>query len=201
MGLGRSKIKISDIDADGNGVITREEVHQYVGAEVEKCQRIYDERLNEWKRLYEEKMFVKDEIIEKLQNGLDIRVKEKEKELEEWKTSYDELHQKYSDLMDDMRKKSYKKQGFISKSSGISPEAIEDAVKEILADPNLNLKKVPDFVEKRLYHNIIWITLTVLERMFVGVSVDAFGHEFHLTMNPKPDSAKLKVITSEGVEQ
>jgi len=201
MGLGRSKIKISDIDADGDGIITREEVHQYVGAEVEKCQRIYDERLNEWKTLYEKKMSVKDETIEELRDVLDIQVKEKEKELEEWKTSYDELHQKYSNLMDDMRKKAYKKQDFLPKSSGISPEAIEDAVKEILADPNLNLKKVPDFVEKRLYHNIIWITLMVLERMFAGVSVDAFGHEFHLIMNPKPEPIKPKVITSEGVEQ
>ena len=201
MGLGRSKIKLSDIDTDGDGIITREEVHRYVNVEVEKSQQLYNERMDEWKTLYEEKMSVKDETIEELRDVLDFRVKEKEKELEEWKTSYDELHHKYSLLMDQMRKKAYKKQDFLPKSCSISPEAIEEAVKDILADPNLNLKKVPDFVEKRLYHNIIWITLMVLQRVFTGVSVDAFGHEFHLTMNPKPELTTPKIVTSEGVEQ
>lgn len=191
------RIKLSDIDADGNGIITREEVHEYVNAEVNKWKNVYDQHFNEWKDLYEEKLSLKDETIEELRTVVQSRIEKKEKEIEKWKASYDDLHQKYSDLLDQMRNK---RQDLILKSSNISPEAIEEAVKDILSDPNLNLKKVPDFVEKRIYHNIIWITLMALERVFAGISVDAFGHEFHLTMNPKTITDK-KNIASEIIKQ
>ena len=167
MGLGRSKIKLSDIDTDGNGIITREEVHQYVNAEVGKWKTIYDERLDDWKDLYEEKLCVKEETIEKLRTILEVRVLEKEKETEEWKASYEDMHKKYSNLLDQMRKKSYKKSDFLPKRSGVSPQAIEAAVKDILADPNLNLKKLPDFIEKKMYYNIICIILMIFNQMYL----------------------------------
>jgi len=185
MGLGRSKIKLTDIDADGDGIITREEVHNYVNDEVNKWKDTYDEKLNEWKDLYEEKLQVKDETIRELRTLLEARISEKQQEVEDWKTSYDELHAKYSELLEKFRKKAYKDPKVIQSTANISSEAIEAAVEEILADPNLNLKKVPDWMEKKVYHNLIWVTLMVVERIIASVKIDAVGHEFSLTMTPK----------------
>jgi len=185
MGLGRSRIKLSDIDADGDGVITREEVHTYVHDEVNKWKTVYDEKLNEWKELYEQKMQVKDETIQELRILLEARLLEKQQEAEEWKTSYDDLHLKYSQLLEKFRKKAYKNAEVIRHTSSISSEAIEAAVDEILADPNLNLKKVPDWMEKKVYHNLIWITLMVAERIMSSVKIDAVGHEFCLVITHK----------------
>nr|QBK92025.1 MAG: hypothetical protein LCPAC304_03720 [Pithovirus LCPAC304] len=69
--------------------------------------------------------------------------------------------------------------------SAISPEAVEAAVEAILADPDLNLKKVPDWMEKKVYHNLIWITLMVVEKIMGSVRIDALGHEFYLAMRPQ----------------
>jgi len=186
MGFVSSKVKISDIDADGDGVITREEVHNYVDEELRKWREINDERLAEWKKVYEQQLDLKDETISELKILLESRISEKEIELEEWKLSYDILHEKYNKLLNDYRSKAYKKQDIpLQKVSNISPEAVEAAVEAILADPNLNLKKVPDFLEKRVYHNLIWITLMVAEKIMGSVRIDALGHEFYLAMSPK----------------
>jgi len=185
MGLGRSKIKLTDIDVDGNGIITREEVHNYVNDEVNKWKDIYDEKLNQWKDLYEEKLQVKDETIRELQTLLEARIYEKKQEVEDWKTLYDELYAKHSELLEKFRKKAYNDPKVIQSTSNISSEAIEAAVEEILADPKLNLKKVPDWMEKKVYHNLIWVMLMVVEKIIASVKFDTLGHEFSLTMIPK----------------
>jgi hypothetical protein len=69
--------------------------------------------------------------------------------------------------------------------SNISSEAVEAVVKELLADPHINLKKVPDWLEGPFYFNMIWITLMVLERVMKSFKVDALGHEFQFIMNPQ----------------
>lgn len=186
MGFGSSKVKLSDIDADGDGVITREEVHNYVDKELGRWRDIYDERLEEWKKVYEQKLDLKEETIQELKLLLESRIIEKEAELEEWKLSYDHLHEKYNKLLNDYRSKAYENKEFqLRNVSNISPEAVEEAVDSILSDPNINLKKVPDFLEKRVYHNLIWITLMVAEKIMGSVRIDALGHEFYLAMSPK----------------
>lgn len=187
MGFHPSKIKLSDIDVDkdGDGIITREEVHSFVHNEVEKWKNVYDERLDEWKTLYEEKLRVKEDMIKGLKTVLDSSLEEKDVEIEEWKKSYEILEQKHTKLLEQYRNKAYKDPCIAKTTSNISSEAVEAAVESILNDPNINLKKVPDFIERKMYHNLIWITLMVAEKIMGSLKIDALGHEFYLTMSPK----------------
>lgn len=164
MGWWQSLPQRQSIDADGDGVITRNEVHNYVQQELEILKRAQNERMEEWKTTYEKKLSAK------------------EAEIEEWKVSYEELQEKYSELLENVRNEYYTP--YTSASSTICKSSVEAAVKEILADPNLNLKKVPDWIEKRLYFNVVWVTLLIIQKIIGSVKVDALGHEFNMTMNP-----------------
>nr|QBK92022.1 MAG: hypothetical protein LCPAC304_03690 [Pithovirus LCPAC304] len=156
MGFGHSKVKLSEIDMDGDGIITREEVVTFVQDEVGK-----------WKTLLKEESAKKDEKID------------------EWKAAYEDMHAKYSELLERFRKKASGDSIGVQHVSAISPEAVEAAVEAILADPDLNLKKVPDWMEKKVYHNLIWITLMVVEKIMGSVRIDALGHEFYLALRPQ----------------
>jgi len=182
MGQRSSKVKLEDIDADGDGVITRTEVHNYVRDELQTMKENYDERMEEWKSIYEQKLDAKDENIQNLKDLLESQLSQKDAEIEEWKQSYNDLYDRYSQLLNDVRKENY--EPYVATVGNISQASVEKAVEGILSDPNLNLKKVPDWIERKLYFNIVWIILIIVQRIIGSVKVGALGHEFSVIMNP-----------------
>jgi glutamyl-tRNA reductase len=169
MGQKKSKVSKSEIDADGDGNITMEEVQQYVNmklASVEEENRVL--------------LRIKEKEIEDLEEKCKIL----KRALEEQEMAYEDLHGKHSEVLDQLLNEAYKQEDFLETTSGVSPEVIENVVEEILKDPNINLKKVPDFLERKVYYNVIWITLIAVEKIMHSIKIDALGHEFKLVMSP-----------------
>lgn len=183
MGLISSKIKIEDIDANGDGIITKSEVYNYVNLEIERLENVYNKRMEDWKEIYEQKLNDKEEKFITFKNILESELSSKEIELEEWKQSYDDLYSKYSELLENIQKENY--DPYLSQPETISQSSVERTVDEILSNPNLNLKRVPDWIEKKLYFNIIWITLLIIQKVLSSVKVGALGHEFGVIINSK----------------
>ena len=71
--------------------------------------------------------------------------------------------------------------------SDISKQKIEEFVNNLMNDENVNIKYIPDFVEKQIYRNIFSIMLSVLDNVLETSSIKLMGHEivFNLKVDDK----------------
>lgn len=68
------------------------------------------------------------------------------------------------------------------KESQISPERIGEFVDMILAKKNVNIKYLPDSMEKQVYVNVFTILLGVLEEVVDSTSINFMGHKIKLSI-------------------
>jgi hypothetical protein len=68
----------------------------------------------------------------------------------------------------------------------ISDTAIEAFVAERLEDDDINNKFIPDFIEKRLYKNMMKFILQIVLVTVRKTKIELFGHEIAMTLRPSP---------------
>ena len=69
----------------------------------------------------------------------------------------------------------------------ISTKAIEEYVEKMIADKDVNINYLPDFVEKQLYRNILKIVLNLLDHILNNSHVTFFNHEINFDLVPLPE--------------
>lgn len=82
-------------------------------------------------------------------------------------------------------------------SIGVNERDVDELVKELLADPTVNISMVPDAIEKQLYKSTILLTLNaVYSLIFMLNGVNIFAHELCLTVdrNQKSKSVLSKAL-------
>jgi len=67
---------------------------------------------------------------------------------------------------------------------GISKEKIDEYVEKLLTDENINIKYLPDFVERQIYRNVFNLMINLLENICETTNVSLLGHQ--ITMGIKP---------------
>lgn len=70
----------------------------------------------------------------------------------------------------------------------ISNEKINEVVEKILNDANVNISYLPDWVERKLYMNVITIIMNLLNNTLETTSISLLGHKIEFVM--KPDEIK-----------
>ena len=65
-----------------------------------------------------------------------------------------------------------------------SERKITEFVEGILADPNKNIRWLPDAVERRLYNNVAHVALNLVESMLEGTGVEILGHRVRFVVDP-----------------
>jgi len=68
--------------------------------------------------------------------------------------------------------------------SELSKHRIEQFVNKLLADKDINIQYLPDFVEKQLYKNVFTILLGLLENILDTTSIKFLGHDLTFELNP-----------------
>lgn len=63
-------------------------------------------------------------------------------------------------------------------------KAINDIVERYLKDDLVNCKFIPDFIEKRLYRNILKILTGVLKDTIENAEVEVLGHRIKFSITP-----------------
>ena len=63
-------------------------------------------------------------------------------------------------------------------------------MEKILQDEDINIKYMPDGVERKLYNNILTLLVGLLDRLFKSVSFQMIGHRLRVTMIPEQLKAK-----------
>ena len=72
-----------------------------------------------------------------------------------------------------------------NKFNQLSKAKIDEFVEQLLNDTDVNIKYLPDFVERAIYKNVLNLIMALLNNVFNTVSVKFLGH--NLTFNVLPD--------------
>lgn len=82
----------------------------------------------------------------------------------------------------------------------LSKKQIEILVNKLLADENINIKYLPDWVERQLYINVINLIINLLEQLLSGASVNMMGHTLGFTLTPQrlPCEPIIETISNEN---
>lgn len=83
--------------------------------------------------------------------------------------------------------------------SELSKQKIHEAVDRMIDNDAVNVKYLPDFVERQIYKNVFNIILGLLTEFVGGSSIELLGHEITLAINAKLDK-KLDEEPDEELE-
>jgi len=79
----------------------------------------------------------------------------------------------------------------------LSKQKIDEFVEQLLADKNVNIGYLPDFVERQLYKNIFGLLIGLLDNTVSTTSIKLLGH--NLTFNITPDMSKPESVMKSDV--
>jgi len=86
--------------------------------------------------------------------------------------------------------------------SEISVQKINEFVDKMLTDENINIKYLPDFVERQIYINIFTILISLLNNTLDTAVIQLLGHEIKFNINPidgKLMDIESKEITTDEI--
>jgi len=76
------------------------------------------------------------------------------------------------------RKRNDQKQNLLSK------QKIQQFVNKLLEDENVNIRYLPDVVEKQIYTNVLTIVMELLEHLVEDLNISFMGHNIKMSMDP-----------------
>lgn len=90
--------------------------------------------------------------------------------------------------------------------SEISKSQIDSFVEKLLSDKNVNVKYLPDFVERQIYRNVFTILLGLIENMADSTEIHIMGHRIVMHVAPEasatqPQSDKTKLTLEHGPDR
>lgn len=68
--------------------------------------------------------------------------------------------------------------------AGVCTDAIDSMVDEFMKDKGLNTLLLPDFVERRLYKNVLHLALSAMNQVLDSTHVEFLGHRIEFSMKP-----------------
>lgn len=66
----------------------------------------------------------------------------------------------------------------------LSEKKINEYIENILKNPDTNISWLPDIVEKKIYKNIITLSLNVLETTIENSNIELLGHKINFVLDP-----------------
>ncbi len=131
---------------------------------------------------------LKDSIEYQLQSKYQTRIGELEKQVN---TLENMNHKLRKDLHHVKNHKSKESSGITEASkikiSELSKDRIDAFVEDLLTDENVNVKYLPDFVEKQLYRNIFNMLIGILDNVMETTNVQFMGHQLKFDIVPKAE--------------
>jgi hypothetical protein len=81
----------------------------------------------------------------------------------------------------------------------LSRAKVDEFVEKLLQDDSVNISYLPDWVERKLYKNILNLILGLLDNTFNTTSIKLLGHL--LTFNIVPDQSQTREININQIDQ
>lgn len=164
--------QFSKADANGDGVISREEFDAF-------CMRLAQEN-EERERAQEQRL--------RLATAQSLDLERQLASLQEVNRQLERKLQQRAGVQDTREDAS---------SFHFSQEHLEQVIETILQDADVNIKYLPDAVERHLYRNVFQILIGVLGQIVRESSMEILGHELRFQLAPK-QSAEQNAEESES---
>lgn len=152
------------IDMDQNGIVTHNEFDKWKDEYKKAVTKIKREN-EKLKKQFHESLAKKDAKIKELNATVDTLMYENER-LEKYNAKLIKGVEPSGEL-----------------KSIISKTKINEYVNEILENENINIKGLPDGIERAVYKNVIRIILIVLDKMAKQTEVEVLGHKMRIIIN------------------
>lgn len=163
------------LDQDRDNSVTKDELKEYF----EKLSSKIDQN--------------SDGVIthDELESYVETQLESSQGEIEKWKTAYENLHDKYEQLLDQLRSEETR----VIDVSQVSPQALKDYIKSEIINTDANMGLVPDALEKKIYLAVYKTIMNSLEGLFNTTSVDLLNHRISFAIQPVPPEERVYVGT------
>ncbi len=145
---------------------------------------------------------IKESIKEEVRQEYKFKIKELDEQLSNLNIEIDSLNSINKDLEESLQQKNkiIERLGSNIKTEDdvkelikmLSKEQIDNYVEELLADENINIKYLPDIVERQIYRNTFKLFIKLLNKILGTMSFEIIGHKLHMNMIPKNDVQSLE---------
>lgn len=163
------------IDQDRDNSVTKDELKEYF----EKLSSKIDQN--------------SDGVIthDELKSYVETKLETSKEETELWKTAYENIHNKYEELLEQLRSEETR----VIDVSQVSPQALKDYIKSEIINTDANMGLVPDALEKKIYLAVYKTIMKTLEGLFNTTSVDLLNHRISFAIQPVPPEERVYVGT------
>lgn len=182
--LKKRLLDIEKLDNNNDGKVSKEEMDAWINTHkkdmdtlkiaIEKSLDVKYERIIQQNNEYKSK-------IDELECHIDLLKKQNEK----LKSEINNANNQHNEVM--LNKTIVNATDKI-KLSESSKERINVFVEELLNDENVNIKYLPDFVERQIYRNVFNLLINLLEHILNTINIQFMGHEVKLDLKPQIDS-------------
>ena len=152
------------MDQDRDNIVTKDELNEYFKQLASKIDQNSDGVITH----------------EELESYVEEQIKSSKDEIEKWKSSYQTLHAKYEQLLDQLRDEETR----TIEVSQISSQALKDYIKSEIINTDANLGLVPDAIEKKIYLTVYKTIMKSLEGLFNTTSIDLLNHRISFAIQP-----------------
>lgn len=169
------------IDTNNDGVVSKEEFNHWLNNDFENLKVVLKkEGYTEATRDIND-MKLKIESLEQINKELEEKLKEKNKMIQKLGSNI-----KNDQDVDNLIKL-------------LSNEKIDKYVEDLLEDENINIKYLPDYVEKQIYRNIFKFMFKMMNKVLGTLSFELIGHKLNVNMIPNDKFRDMEF--NEGEEE
>lgn len=168
MGMFSSKPHLLDADTNGDGIVTRRELEAFEARMLESFKRQKESEVMEYQ----------------------LKIHELEKQIESLKHINKELEARKQYPPEESKPITVVRGH--TKLTELSRTRVNEFVDKLLEDDNVNIKYLPDFVERRIYQNVFNILVNILDNIVETTTINIMGH--HLILDVVPNEDPLEIV-------
>ncbi len=161
----------AQLDKNNDNIVTKDELAEYFNQLTDKIDTNNNNKIDQDE--------IRDYIDQQLKNQTD--------ETDKWKQAYENLHDKYEILLDNIIRDTPTE----NNESHISSKALQEYIQtEIIEDAEANLRLVPDKLERKIYLTVYKTIMKSVEGIFNTTSVDVLNHRVTFNIQPVPEDER-----------
>lgn len=81
-----------------------------------------------------------------------------------------------------------------------SKQRLAELVEQLLANKDVNFKLIPDFIERKLYNNVLVLAMALLDEALKNSEVVFLGHKLTFTLSPLPDPSPTVIVATAAAQ-
>ena len=165
---------LETIDKNGDGKLSKDEMDAWITSQKKDLVAFEKSIDDKYQQVIQENQGYKGKITE-----LECYIDTLKHTNEELKTNIQHMRKRELEGLSGTDSESKK-----LRLSEASKAKINEFVDELLNDKNVNIKYLPDFVEKQIYRNVFNILINLLDNVFETTSIEFMGHKLTFDINP-----------------